>query len=126
MSALAIADSSAATLPPIRILGPLRGEVAFLRAGDSFFRRTARTARRPRLGGQDLSMKFLGVVLLVVGLVALVYGGFQYTTHKKEVDMGPVQISKTEHHDVPLPPLLGIGCIVVGGIVLIAGGKGAR
>jgi drug/metabolite transporter (DMT)-like permease len=70
-------------------------------------------------------MKIAGIILLVVGLVALVYGGFQYTTQKKVVDMGPVQIDKTEHHSVPLPPLVGIVCIVAGGLVLAAGGRRA-
>jgi drug/metabolite transporter (DMT)-like permease len=71
-------------------------------------------------------MKVAGIILLVVGLVALVYGGFQYTTQKKVVDMGPVQIAKTEHHSIPLPPLLGIGCIVAGGLVLAVGSRGAH
>jgi drug/metabolite transporter (DMT)-like permease len=70
-------------------------------------------------------MKIAGIILLVVGLVALIYGGFQYTTQKKVVDMGPVQIDKTEHHSVPLPPLLGLGCIVAGGLVLAAGSRKA-
>jgi drug/metabolite transporter (DMT)-like permease len=71
-------------------------------------------------------MKILGAILLVIGVVALAYGGFQYTTQKKVVDMGPVQIDKTEHHSIPLSPVLGLGCLVIGGVVLVAGGKGPR
>ncbi len=71
-------------------------------------------------------MKVAGVILLLVGLVALIYGGFRYTTQKREVDMGPIQINKTEHHNVPIPPLVGVVCIVGGGALLFAGGRGSR
>ena len=71
-------------------------------------------------------MKIAGVVLLIVGVIALIYGGIRYTSHKKEVDMGPIQISKTEHHTIPLPPLLGIVCIAAGGALVYAGGRSGR
>ncbi len=71
-------------------------------------------------------MKITGVVLIVVGLIALIYGGIRYTTQKREVDMGPLQITKTEHHTIPLPPLLGVVCIAAGGALMFASGRGGR
>ena len=71
-------------------------------------------------------MKVTGVILLVVGLVALIYGGIRYTTQKREVDMGPIQINKTEHHNIPIPPVIGVVCIVGGGVLLFAGGRAGR
>ncbi|HUV69919.1 MAG TPA: hypothetical protein VMW15_09680 [Terracidiphilus sp.] len=71
-------------------------------------------------------MKLTGVILLIVGVIALVYGGIRYTTHKREVDMGPIQINKTEHHTIPMPPLLGAVCIVAGGALVFAGGRAKR
>jgi hypothetical protein len=71
-------------------------------------------------------MKVTGLILLVVGLVALVYGGIKYTTEKREVDLGPIQINKTEHHNIPIPPLLGIVSIAAGGALLFAGGRQGR
>jgi hypothetical protein len=68
-------------------------------------------------------MKILGIVLIIVGVFALVYGGFTYTTTKKAVDMGPVEINKKEHHAVPLPPVLGVIAIVGGGALLYFGAK---
>jgi len=65
----------------------------------------------------------VGVILIVLGVAALAYQGFSYTTEKKAVDLGPIQIDKKEHHTVPLPPVLG-GVAIVGGIVLLVlGGK---
>jgi hypothetical protein len=69
------------------------------------------------------NMKIGGIVLIIVGVIALIYGGITYTTHKKAVDLGPVQIDKTEHHSVPLPPLLGVIAIVGGGAMLLFGSK---
>lgn len=66
-------------------------------------------------------MKVLGVLLILAGIAGVIYGGFSYTTHKKAVDMGPIQINKTEHHSVPIPPLLGLAGIVVGGVLIFSG-----
>jgi hypothetical protein len=66
-------------------------------------------------------MKVLGIVLIVAGLLALAYGGFSYTTHKKAVDMGPLQVERTQEHTVFLPPLVGIGALVMGGVLVFAG-----
>jgi drug/metabolite transporter (DMT)-like permease len=71
-------------------------------------------------------MKIAGIVLIVAGFAALLYGGFTYTTHKKAVDLGPVQIEKTEHHSVPLPPLLGVVAIIGGGALFSLGAKEGR
>ena len=48
-------------------------------------------------------MKITGIILIIAGVAALLYGGFTYTTQKKAVDLGPLQVEKTEHHSVPLP-----------------------
>ena len=68
-------------------------------------------------------MKIVGILLIVLGVAALIYGGFSYTTEKKAVDMGPIQIEKKEHHTVPLPPLLGVVAILGGGALLYMSGK---
>jgi len=68
-------------------------------------------------------MKIIGVILIIAGVAALLYGGFTYTTHKKAVDLGPVQVDKTEHHSVPLPPLLGVVAIIGGGALFYFGAK---
>jgi uncharacterized membrane protein HdeD (DUF308 family) len=67
------------------------------------------------MGGKTV----LGIVLIIIGIVALAYQGFTYTTQKKVVDLGPIRATKEEHHTVPLPPVLG-AIALVGGIVVIA------
>jgi hypothetical protein len=68
-------------------------------------------------------MKALGVVLIVLGVLALAYGGFTYTHEKKVVDLGPIQASKKETSTVPFPPILGVVAILGGGILLVTGKK---
>lgn len=68
-------------------------------------------------------MKIAGIVLIIVGVAALIYGGFSYTTEKKAVDLGPIQINKTEHHSIPLPPLLGIVAIAGGAALFFSGAR---
>ena len=68
------------------------------------------------------SSTMIGLILVVVGILALVYQGIGYTTQKKVVDIGPIQATKQEHKTIPLPPILG-AIALVGGIVLIARDK---
>jgi uncharacterized membrane protein YidH (DUF202 family) len=68
-------------------------------------------------------MKVLAVVLIVLGVLALAYGGFTYTHEKKVVDLGPIQASKKETSTVPLPPILGVVAVLGGGILLVTGKK---
>ncbi|HEY1482093.1 MAG TPA: hypothetical protein VGF19_05150 [Candidatus Acidoferrum sp.] len=63
--------------------------------------------------------RVLGLVLLALGILALAYQGFTYTTQKKVVDIGPIQATKSEHHTVPLPPVIGV-IAVIAGIVILA------
>ena len=52
-------------------------------------------------------MRILGVVLIVLGILALIYQGVTYTTHKKVLDIGPIQATKEEHNTIPIPPIVG-------------------
>jgi drug/metabolite transporter (DMT)-like permease len=65
-------------------------------------------------------MKALGIILLIVGVLALSYQGFTYTTQKKVLDVGPIQATKQEHHTVTLPPILGALALIGGVVVLVS------
>lgn len=66
-------------------------------------------------------MRALGIILIVLGVLALAYGGFTYTHQKKVVDLGPIQASRKETNTVPIPPILGAVAIIGGGVLLFAG-----
>jgi hypothetical protein len=69
--------------------------------------------------------KTLGVILCVLGLIGLAWGGFTYTTREKIVDIGPIHASREKTHNVPLPPVAG-ALALIGGIVLLVAGRGRR
>jgi hypothetical protein len=63
----------------------------------------------------------IGILLIVLGALALAYQGFTYTTREKVIDIGPLQASVDERHTVPLPPILGILAIAGGAFLLYRG-----
>jgi hypothetical protein len=69
-------------------------------------------------------MKALGLILIIIGILSLAYQGFTYTTHKKVLDVGPIQATKEEHHSVPLPPILGAVALIGGVVVLVFDRRG--
>jgi hypothetical protein len=63
-------------------------------------------------------MKALGVVLIVLGLAGLLYGGFSWTKKDTVVDAGPIEISTEKRESLPVPPIVG-GLLLVAGVVLV-------
>ncbi len=70
-------------------------------------------------------LKIIGIILIVVGIVALVFQGITYTTHKTVIDMGPIHATADQKKTLPLPPVLG-AISLAGGVMLlvVAGRKG--
>ncbi len=60
----------------------------------------------------------VGIVLIVIGIVALAYHGFTYTTHEKVFQIGRLEGVKKTEKTILLPPLLG-GVMIAGGILLV-------
>jgi len=60
----------------------------------------------------------VGIILIVLGVVALGYEGISYTTREKVIDVGPLQASVERKKTIPLSPLVG-GAALLGGIVLV-------
>jgi hypothetical protein len=64
----------------------------------------------------------VGVLLMVLGVIALAYEGITYTTREKVIDIGPLKASVEKEKTIPLPPILG-GLALVGGVVLVIAGS---
>jgi uncharacterized membrane protein YidH (DUF202 family) len=67
------------------------------------------------------TVKLIGVLLIVLGVVALTLGGIRYTTREKVLDIGPVEATTEKHHEIPLSPILGVATVVGGIVVLVVG-----
>jgi hypothetical protein len=64
-------------------------------------------------------VRTVGLLLIILGAIALIWGGITYTKREKIVDIGPIEIEAEEKERIPLPPILG-AVALVGGIVLMA------
>jgi hypothetical protein len=65
-----------------------------------------------------MRITMIGVVLIVLGAVALVYQGITYTSRETVLDIGPVHATADRQKTLALPPALGM-VAVAGGIVLL-------
>jgi uncharacterized membrane protein YidH (DUF202 family) len=68
-------------------------------------------------------MKIAGVVLIVLGVIALAYGGISYTREEKVLDIGPIEATAEKRETIPLPPILGAAAIVGGIAMLVMSGR---
>jgi len=64
----------------------------------------------------------IAVALIVLGIVALGYQGFTYTTKEKVVDLGPLEVTSETTKTFPLPPVVGI-IALAGGVALLVIGR---
>jgi len=67
----------------------------------------------------------VGILLIVLGVIALAYQGITYTTREKVIDLGPIKATKETEKTIPLPPILG-GAALAGGVVLLIAGARAK
>ena len=67
----------------------------------------------------------LGIVLIVVGALALAYQGITYTTREKVIDLGPLKASVDKQKTIPLPPILGAVAMAAGVILVVVGNRRA-
>jgi len=63
-------------------------------------------------------MKVIGFVLVILGLLALVYGGISYNRQRTVLDVGPFKATATEQKNIPLSPIVG-GIVLLSGILLL-------
>ena len=69
------------------------------------------------------SLKIAGLLLVAAGILGLIYGGFTYTKDTHEAKIGPFEMAVKEKETVNIPVWAGVGAIVVGAALLLAGGR---
>ena len=69
------------------------------------------------------SFRLAAIALVVVGTLALIYGGFSYTKDTTAVKLGPLELSVKEKERVNVPMWAGIAATVAGGLMLVVGSK---
>jgi len=67
-------------------------------------------------------MRIVGIILIVLGIAGVAYGGFSWTRQKTVLDAGPVTVKTDKRESLPIPPIVGAICLV-GGVVLVVTAK---
>jgi hypothetical protein len=67
-------------------------------------------------------ISMVGILLVVLGALALAYQGVTYTHREKIIDVGPIHATADEQKTIPLPPVLG-AITLAGGIALLVVGS---
>jgi len=66
---------------------------------------------------------WVGILLIVLGALALAYQGINYTRQKKVLDVGSVHLTTETHERIHLPPILGGLALAGGGVLLVMGAR---
>jgi hypothetical protein len=69
------------------------------------------------------STKIIAIVLIIAGVLGLAYGGFTYTKETHDAKIGPLELTVKDKETVNIPVWAGVGAIVVGAGLLLAGGR---
>ncbi len=69
------------------------------------------------------SIKMLAIALIVAGALGLAYGSFSYTKETHTTKVGPIELSVKDKQTVNVPVWAGVGAIVLGGLLLVFGGR---
>jgi hypothetical protein len=68
-------------------------------------------------------MRIAGIILIVLGIIGLVYGGITYTRRQDTVSVGPISATVHQRETLPIPPVAGVIALVAGIGLLLAGGR---
>jgi uncharacterized membrane protein YidH (DUF202 family) len=69
-----------------------------------------------------MSKRPIGIVLIIIGVLMIIYTGFNYVTTEKVVDLGALKINAEKNHPVQWSPIVGV-VLLVGGIVVLVTNK---
>ncbi|MGW8169369.1 MAG: hypothetical protein ACWGHH_05140 [Sulfurovaceae bacterium] len=69
------------------------------------------------------TIKIVGIVLIVAGILGAVFGGFSYTKQTQEVKMGPIEMTVKDRQTIDIPIWVSMSVMVLGGALLFLGSK---
>jgi hypothetical protein len=67
--------------------------------------------------------KIAGIILVVLGVLGLIYGGFSYTKETTKAKLGPIELKVQEQENVNVPMIVSAGALALGVFLLVAGRK---
>jgi hypothetical protein len=70
-------------------------------------------------------MRLLGIILIIAGAAALIYGGITYTRRRDTVHVGPFSATVRQRDTFTIPPIVG-GLVLAAGVALVIVGSRRR
>jgi len=64
-------------------------------------------------------MKIIGIVLIVIGIAGVLYGGFSWTRRDTVIDAGPISVQTDKRESLPISPIIGAVCLVAGVVMVV-------
>ncbi len=68
-------------------------------------------------------MKTIGIVLVIIGVLALIYGGINYNKNRTVLEVGSMKVTATEHKSIPVPAIVGVVVLLGGAGLLVMGSR---
>jgi uncharacterized membrane protein YidH (DUF202 family) len=65
----------------------------------------------------------VGILLIILGVAGFAMGGISFTHQKKDVDLGPVQVSHEQKQTLPISPILSTISLIAGAGLVVAGAR---
>lgn len=69
-----------------------------------------------------MKTKTLGIVIVILGIIMIIYTGFNYVTTENVVDLGPMHMSVEKNHPIQWSPIVG-AVLLIGGIIIVVMGR---
>jgi uncharacterized membrane protein len=69
------------------------------------------------------TISIVGIILIVLGIVALAFQSITFTTDEKVAEVGPIEVTKESKRTIPVPPLLGALALAGGVLMIIVAGR---
>jgi uncharacterized membrane protein YidH (DUF202 family) len=67
----------------------------------------------------EVRMKIIGIVLIVIGIAGILYGGFSWTRRETVIDAGPIQVQTDKRQSLPVSPIVGAVCLIAGVVMVV-------
>jgi uncharacterized membrane protein YidH (DUF202 family) len=67
-----------------------------------------------------MDRRLVGTILVIVGILALIYGSFSYTRTTHDTQIGPVEVQVRDRERVDIPLWAGVAVAVCGAALLIS------
>jgi uncharacterized membrane protein YidH (DUF202 family) len=71
-------------------------------------------------------MKTIGIALVVLGVLALVYGGISYSKNRTVLEVGSMHVTATEQKHIPVPAVVGVAALIGGVAMMVMGKRGTK